>query len=85
MRALLLQICGGDVVAVNRVVVERVGDLAVGHCYAALQLDAKDFTQRLGIDWLARASDTMSWQILSCGRPKPAAFSTILRSLTVGA
>jgi hypothetical protein len=30
-------------------------------------------------------SDTMSWQILSCGRPKPAAFSTILRSLTVGA
>ena len=55
MRALLLQIWGGDVIAVNRVVVERVGDLAVGHCYAALQLDAKDFTQRLGIDWLARA------------------------------
>ena len=84
MRALLLQIWGGDVVAVNRVVVERVGDLAVGHCYAALQLDAKDFTQRLGIGLPVR-SDTMSWQILSCGRPKPAAFSTILRSLTVGA
>ena len=84
MRALLLQIWGGDVVAVNRVVVERGGDLAVGHCYAALQLDAKDFTQRLGIDWLARALryDELANLVV---RPKPAAFSTILRSLTVGA
>jgi len=30
-------------------------------------------------------SDTMSWQILSCGKPKPAALSTISRSLAVGA
>src|SRR5262249_20666670 len=39
----------------------------------------------LGSIGLPVRSDTMSWQISSCSRPKPAAFSTILRSLTVGA
>jgi hypothetical protein len=41
---------GGDVVAVNGIVVERVGDRRVGNRDAAVKLGAKRRAQRFSID-----------------------------------